>query len=1022
LRVVAAAAAVALGSGAVLARSAADLHSAALVAELEIRSGWAGVSAEQAEEQLTSVLEGEAESLRGVRQVRSLTEVRQGKPESVVRIVFARGSDLGYARLELSQRLAALRRVLPASASAPVVSLVLPEGSEGAVPRLRYLVVPAAGGIAAAAQASSILAAALRAIPGIAVHQQPEPAEALLVEVDGERGLPALAADAWRGRMASAARVRSVTPPAGEGGFPVVVEPPWRDLASLAQLPALPPAPRPELGVVSRVRLGMAEPSHRVRVDGRGAAELIIETAPGERSRIHAQGVREAVARAAAALPAGSRLLLVEDSPAAASAREALLRARALLGVALAASILLAGFGAIRTAVIPLLCAALAALVGTAGLRLLAGPAGMCEMAGVWVGFLLAIGKSAQVVNGVAGTHGGSSPAHPRRSARVAARLAPAMVDTSAMLAAALLPLLALDSEPRQRYLPLFAAALAVDAAGLLLAFTLAPALALHASDGWRWTAVPKRVWGDRDAARSPLPPVLVLAGLLAVSVWTARRFERYVPRGEPVPRQQADGMITARVEMPRGSTLPATAEAARRLEAAVLGQPAAGLVVTRVWPQSAELRVTLRDGVNRGQGLALRARLEAVARQTGGAEVQVEGLGGSQHPAAVPPPRYFIRVSGYSERGVAALADQVATRLAGYPRVRSVDSHASTRWDPRGEEREVVVELDPLRLGRYGADAGEVSTALAAALEGQPPRAILESGERELPLYLSVRSTPPLALAGLGRFEVPLRAGGIIRLGSLAALHSGPAVSRIERIDQEYQRLVAWEFMGPARLGERVRAEVMRATALPVGYRLEPPQPARPEGESSSFPLYRALAAGVGLTLLLSAALLESATAPLRLLVSLAAAATGVMAAFGPGATIFSRDAAAGCLLAAGTLPGLGLALAIPTPPAWGRNSGGSRVRPGIPWKGGVALPGLLLFAGLAPFVIRAAVLPPELSRALLLPPLGASAGMVLLATPALWAIPRLRGWGGYQTRFRANAARAPQVTGRSALEIHGR
>jgi multidrug efflux pump subunit AcrB len=579
------------------------------------------------------------------------------------------------------------------------------------------------------------------------------------------------------------------------------------------------------------------------------------------------------------------------------------------------------------------------------------------------------------------------------------------LLASTAALCAALLPLGSLQVALRQRYLPVFIGACSVDVMGLLVALTLAPALAATlrpAGERSRRSPPRSRIRWPRAAGRVRPPWLLAAWGLLLVL--SIRGFQRYVVQGEPAGHSRPSRELTAELELPRGGRMPATDSAALRLEAAVLGLPAVAHVVTRVWPQRAEVRVVFRDsGGSSRQGWLARDRLEAAARRIGGARVQVEGRGASVHPAPGRPPAYLIRVGGYSDAGVAKLAEAIGARLRRYPRVGAVDTHASARWDARGPERTVAVRLDPAALERQRVDSRLALAAIGAALEGQQPRAMLSLDGRELPLFISSPRHPPLDVASLAQFRLPARGGGSVPLAAVAAIEVATAVSRIERVDQEYERRVAWEFMGPARLGERVRDEVMRATALPPGYRLRLPDAGKPDA-SLRPALYRALAAGTVLSLLAAAAVLESLRAPAFLLAGLLAVVPAVLVGFTWSDTAFSRDALAGCLLAAGCIAGTPLILA--------RRLHRARRSPRRPYPDWAAwrpamLPPALLASGLAPFALWRDMPATALSGALLLPAVSAAAMAVA------WAPLVLRACGRH-----GSARRLPQVrSGRAAL-----
>ena len=81
--------------------------------QLSIRAEWPGSSPETTEAFLTSPLEAAVQQVRGVEKVTSESTQSAGVGSAVIRVEFARETDMDFARLDLSERLAALEVELP---------------------------------------------------------------------------------------------------------------------------------------------------------------------------------------------------------------------------------------------------------------------------------------------------------------------------------------------------------------------------------------------------------------------------------------------------------------------------------------------------------------------------------------------------------------------------------------------------------------------------------------------------------------------------------------------------------------------------------------------------------------------------------------------------------------------------------------------------------------------------------------------------------------------------------------------
>ncbi|HET9440897.1 MAG TPA: efflux RND transporter permease subunit, partial [Longimicrobiales bacterium] len=95
--------------------------------QLSLLAQWPGASPETTEAFLTSPLEAAVQQVRGVEKVESESSQQDGVGNARIRIEFARDTDLEFARLELSERLAALENELPSGVRGPYVQQYIPD-------------------------------------------------------------------------------------------------------------------------------------------------------------------------------------------------------------------------------------------------------------------------------------------------------------------------------------------------------------------------------------------------------------------------------------------------------------------------------------------------------------------------------------------------------------------------------------------------------------------------------------------------------------------------------------------------------------------------------------------------------------------------------------------------------------------------------------------------------------------------------------------------------------------------------
>jgi len=93
---------------------------------LYVSASWWGASPETTEALLTSPLEAAIQLVRGVEKIESHSWEENARGQARITVEFARGTGMDFARLDLSERLAALQPDLPPGATRPQISGYLP--------------------------------------------------------------------------------------------------------------------------------------------------------------------------------------------------------------------------------------------------------------------------------------------------------------------------------------------------------------------------------------------------------------------------------------------------------------------------------------------------------------------------------------------------------------------------------------------------------------------------------------------------------------------------------------------------------------------------------------------------------------------------------------------------------------------------------------------------------------------------------------------------------------------------------
>jgi multidrug efflux pump subunit AcrB len=316
--------------------------------------------------------------------------------------------------------------------------------------------------------------------------------------------------------------------------------------------------------------------------------------------------------------------------------------------------------------------------------------------------------------------------------------------------------------------------------------------------------------------------------------------------------------------------------------------------------------RAIMRVLFDKEAGLgALPAELQEALTQwavlIGGATVSVQGTGPGFSSGFGGGSRVSFRIKllGYSFDGVERLALDLRDRLERIPRVRDVDINAGNFW---GREKAFTVTLVPDRaaLARHGLTARDLADAVAREVRGPVGAQRIDIAGEEIEVNLKAAGARERTLDELRAALVPNAAGAPVRIGDLAAVGEREGLGTVEREDQQYVRIVGYDFRGPNKLATRTHNAFMATIAVPPGYTVKD-QAYSYEVDESDKGLWLVFAVGVTLVVLSVALVFDSVWATVMVSLSLPIAVAGVAAAFWAAGAAFGREAAVGVILVVG-------------------------------------------------------------------------------------------------------------------------
>jgi HAE1 family hydrophobic/amphiphilic exporter-1 len=900
---------------------------------LSVSSEWPGSSPEVVEAFLTAPLEALIEQVRGVEKLES----QSSEGAARISVAFSRATDMEFARLELSERLASFEEELPPGAAAPRVSMYVPdEFRDQQRPVLTYSVHGPYLLEWLRERVDDVFAAELIQVEGVGlVAVSGGRARVLQIELDEQRiqslGLE-LRDIAARIQELEIVREAGLVNTADGVQRTLTIRQQPASATDVASQPVLLDRGRVvRLGDVSRVYATYEEPTEYHRIDGQPAVSFSVFKTPTSNTVAVAAAVKARVAAVTPALGTGIGTRLEDDQSDDIRRQLSDLRDRAAVSAAVVLLVLILFLRSLRASLVVFATVAFALLVTVNVLYFAELSLNLLTLMGLAMGFGLMVDNAIVVLENIHRRWQRGESASTASVEGTREVVLPILAATGTTLIV-LMPFVYMQGELRSYYVPLALVVGVALLASMFVAFSFSPALsarllarrhsesasgaerphvvslplprgALHPDGAPPARELPGLMRLYRALLRAtllkPWPTVTLATLLLAGSSFL---FHKYVNRGLLWGGWGGESTyISVSIRQPRGEELDRTDELARYFEARLGELPEIERFVTRVQPTSAEIRVTFPDSLEHTTvPVAVKDLLYQYSLGYGGADVRVYGYGPSFYGGGGGAPSYAIRILGYNYETARAIAEDVGNRLKRYSRVRDVDTNSAGSFFERERAVELVLELDRARLAMHQLSAEDAVRQISAAVRGRGARTQVNVGGEELQLSVKLAGFRYLDAQQLLQLVLPAPGGTPVRLGDVAALREREVLANIIREDQQYQRIVSYEFRGPGKLGDRVRESVIAATALPPGYHIEQQQSWSWEPEQKTQILGLA-AIAVLLVYMLTAALFESLRQPLCILFTLPMALVGVFLLFFCTGASFTREAYVGVIMMSG-------------------------------------------------------------------------------------------------------------------------
>ena len=663
---------------------------------LTVQGSWRGASSETVEAFLTAPLEAVIQQVDGVEKIRSESFEDRGTGTAVITIEFQRDTDMDFARLDLSERIATLEQDLPPGVDRVNVQPYIPdEFEEQSRPFLSYTFTGPYTLEALRQHLEDVIQPEISQVDGVALVVVFGGRDRRLeIELD-EDEIGALGLDPRTVRQAisdldlvrEAGLIREGEL---ERTITIVNRPSSAEDVRNAVITSAGGTPV-RVADIAAVYDTYEEARQLSRIDRQASVGFLVLKGIGVNTVRVADAGKARLEKLERLNPYQSELILVYDQSEDIERQLTALRTRAAFSAVVIFFLLLSFLRSFGSAALVFTTIAFSVLIALnliyfGGLTL-----NLLTLTGLAMGFGLIVDNSIVVLENVYRRWQGGEEAASAAEGGAKEVVLPILASTATTLIV-FVPFVYLQGELLVFYVPLAIVVALTLVASLFVAFTFVPALSARllavgtrrssSHRGERRQPLYMRFYSDVVAftVRFPLVAMTITAMAFGSSYYL---FDRYVSTWA---RWGGGGdgrtYIEVRITLPRGSNLERTDQLMQYFEERVEQIPEVGRFTSHVRAEFGRMEVTFPASIENTQvPVVIKEQMVAFSHTFTGAEVRVYGYGPSFYGGGASAPNYHIQVLGYNYERVRDIAEALGQRLARLSRVVDVDTNSSSRF-----------------------------------------------------------------------------------------------------------------------------------------------------------------------------------------------------------------------------------------------------------------------------------------------------------------------------------------------------
>ncbi len=282
-----------------------------------------------------------------------------------------------------------------------------------------------------------------------------------------------------------------------------------------------------------------------------------------------------------------------------------------------------------------------------------------------------------------------------------------------------------------------------------------------------------------------------------------------------------------------------------------------------------------------------------------GGINSNVYGYGpGFTNSTAGASSLFNVTVKGYNYNEVKKIAEKYRDIISQNIRVHNIDIDKSTMfWKP--ESFEINAQINRSLLSKYNMTVEEVFENINLITKGKSTVSYFRIANEKINYQIKFANYNDLQIEELKKKIIITKTGENLEIGELIDFQKRKVISLILREDQQYIRNIGFEYLGSFQDGYEFMNQTNSRIVIPAGYNLQSAEYSKSNEEGIN--LLFIFIGAILIVFMITASLFESFKIPFIILSSIPFAFTGMIVIFYLGNFVIERGAYFGMLLLIG-------------------------------------------------------------------------------------------------------------------------